>query len=110
MPPPTIPIIPRYPQPDFHSFHRYAYQGFLFILKGIYDKILQKETNNANADITFRVSPQKFDVYLDDPFGHFLNYIFGFSMIIGYSLPLSINIYRIVKEKETKVKEYMKIL
>ena len=97
-------------QPDFHSFHRYAYQGFLFILKGIYDKILQKETNNPNADITFRVSPQKFDVYLNDPFGHFLNYIFGFSMIIGYSLPLSINIYRIVKEKETKVKEYMKIM
>jgi len=97
-------------QPDFHSFHIYAYQGFLFTLKKIYDKILQIETKNPYADITFRVSPQKFDVYLDDSFGYYLNYILGFFMIIAYSLPLSINIYRIVKEKESKIKEFMKIM
>ena len=43
-------------------------------------------------------------------FGYFLNYIFGFSMIIAYSLPLPRIIYRIVKEKETKVKEFMKLI
>ena len=97
-------------QPDFHSFHKYAYQGFLFILKNIYDKILQIETKDPNADITFRVSPQKFSVYLEDSFNYFLMFIFGFFMIISYSLPLSINIYRIVKEKESKIKEFMKIM
>ena len=41
---------------------------------------------------------------------YFINILLGFFVIIAYALPLSINIYRLVKEKESRVKEGMKIM
>ena len=97
-------------QPDFDSFNIYCYRGFLFTLKLIYDNILKLETGNPWAEIIFTVVPQKYEKYVYDSFGEFYNFILGFFIIIAYALPLSINIYRLVKEKETRIKECMKIM
>ena len=96
--------------PDLRSYYKYAFQGFLYVEKLLFDLILKKETKNPLADITFRVVPQKYEIDIDDYFSYFLNMIIGFFMLIAYALPLSINIYRLVKEKESRVKEGMKIM
>ena len=97
-------------QPDFISYHKYAYYGFIYILKLIYDIILKKETNYPFSNIIFKVIPQKYEKLTYDSFCYFLHFILGFFIFIAYALPLSINIYRLVKEKESRVKEGMKIM
>ena len=97
-------------QPDFYNYHTYTYEGFLYLLKLIYDLILKKETMNPFAEISFTVAPQKYEKLTKDSFRYFLNFILGFFVLIAYALPLSINIYRLVKEKESRAKEGMKIM
>ena len=97
-------------QPDFISFEQYLFSGFLMIHKIIYDFILQKETHNPFAEIKFRIMAQKYDKYLYNVFNNFLSMILGFFVLIAYALPLAINIYKLVKEKETRAKEGMKIM
>ena len=96
-------------QPNFNGYNTYTDRGFLFILKSIYDLILLKETNDDTVDISFRTMPQKFQKEKDDPFSMF-RFSLGFSIFIAYALPLTINLYKIVKEKESRVKEGMKIM
>ena len=97
-------------QPDFDSYKKYLSRGFLMIQKMIYDYVLKKETGNSNAEISLRLIAQKYDKYLYNIFNNFLSMLFGFFVLITYALPLSINIYRLVKEKETRAKEGMKIM
>ena len=97
-------------QPDFVSFEKYLFSGFLMIHKIIYDFILQKETNNPDAEIKLGIIAQKYDKYLYNIFNDFLSMLLGFFILIAYALPLAINIYKLVKEKETRAKEGMKIM
>ena len=80
------------------------------IHKFIYDYILQKETNNPNAEINYRIVAQKYNKYLYNVFNENLSMLFGIFILIAYSFPLSINIYKLVKEKESGAKEGMKIM
>lgn len=97
-------------QPDLESYYKYSSGRFLFIQKMIYDIILKRETGNSDATINLKIIPQKYDEYLQNIFNNFLSKLLGFFVLIAYTLPLSINIYRLVKEKETRAKEGMKIM
>ena len=96
-------------QPNLKAYNIYTDKGFLFILKSIYQLILLKETNDDTVDISFRSMPQKYPKLIDDSFS-FFRFCLGFSIFIAYALPLTINLYKIVKEKESRVKEGMKIM
>ena len=80
------------------------------IQKFFYDFVLQQETGNSKAKIDAIICPKKYGKYISDPFAKNLGMLLGFFSLIAYAIPLSINIYRIVKEKETKAKEGMKIM
>ena len=97
-------------QPDFESYYEYSSGRFLFFQKMIYDIVLKTETGNLDAKIDLNIVPQKYDVYFQNIFNDYLSKLLGFFVLIAYSLPLSINIYRFVKEKETRAKEGMKIM
>ena len=97
-------------QPDFNSYWKYIKQGFLVIQKIIYDYILRKETNNNDAEINLVIYAQKCDKYLFNTFYSFLSMLLGFFVLVAYALPLSIYINKLVKEKESKAKEGMKIM
>ena len=97
-------------QPDFPSFKKYIDEGFLANQKIIYDYILKEDNFYSNAEINMRIIAQKYDTYLYNSFYNFLSMIFGFFVLIGYSLPLTINIFKLVKEKESRAKEGMKIM
>ena len=97
-------------QPDFYSYKTYMKNGFLIVHKILYDYVLQKETNNTEAEINYRLIPQKYDKYLYNVLDNYLSILFGIFVLIAYAFPLSINIYRLIKEKENKSKEIMKIM
>jgi len=97
-------------QPDFNSFGRYIQSGFFMSQKIFYDYVLQEETNNQNAEITYSICPKKYDKFISDAFVRNISLLLCFFTIVAYALPLTINIYRIVKEKETRAKEGMKIM
>ena len=61
------------------------------IQKMIYDFVLRKETGKSNAEIKLRLNANKYDEYLYSSFYSFLSMIFGFFMLVGYSIPLTIN-------------------
>ena len=97
-------------QPDFNSFMKYTQSGFFMSQKLFYDYVLQEETGNPKARINGIICPKKYDKYINDPFARNLQMLLGMFSIIAYAAPLIINIYRTVKEKETKAKEGMKIM
>ena len=97
-------------QPDFHSYMLYTQSGFFMSQKFFYDYILQEETGNPKAEINAIICPKKYNNYINDPFARNLQMLLGMFSIIAYAGPLIINLYRIVKEKETKAKEGMKIM
>ena len=76
----------------------------------MYDYVLQKETGNSDAEINFYIIPQKYHEKLYNLFYQFLYEVISIFVLVAYAFPLSINIYRLVKEKETKAKEIMIIM
>ena len=96
--------------PDMNSYERYVDSGYLYIMKVVYDYILQNETGNTNAHVNYGVMPMKYTTYLEDTFGRFIGFILPFFLVIAYLIPLTMLVSRMVTEKETKAKEGMKIM
>ena len=94
-------------QENLIFFEYYKTSGFLMTLKVIYDYILQEITNDPTAEINFSVIGMKYDEIIKDTFHKFLD-LLGFFIIISYSIPLSINIYKEIHFRETKKKEYLR--
>ena len=97
-------------QPDYISYAKYMSSNFFMSQKLFYDYVLQEETSNPNAEINAIIYPKKYGKYINDPFAENCQMLLGMFSIIAYAGPLIINIYRIVKEKESKAKEGMKIM
>ena len=118
----TYPRIPKIPSsnidnldpfrilPDFDSFNLYKSSGFLFVQKLLYDYVLQEETGDSNAEIFYKIVPQKYEEKISNFFNEILEFILPLFIIIAYAFPLCINIYRLIKEKESRAKEIMKIM
>ena len=94
-------------QENLKVFDYYKTSGYLMTMKIIYDYMLQEITNNPNAEINFSVIGVKYDEILKDPFHRFLS-LLGFFIIISYSIPFSINIYKEIHFREIRKKEYLK--
>ena len=97
-------------QPDFQSYNRYLKSGFFMAQKVFYDYLLKRETNEPNAELNIIIGPKKYDRYINDAFVPNVSFFLTFFTIIAYALPLTINVFRIIKEKETRAKEGMKIM
>ena len=52
----------------------------------------------------------KYIDYRDDSFGEFMGYMIGVILVMAYMSPLSLYVYRMVGDKESKIKESMKIM
>ena len=97
-------------QIDPRSNTKYREYGYLMVMKIIYDYILKEVSKNESAEFNFVVANQKFDSYFKDDFQYSLGFMLGFCIIIAYVVPLCFNIFKLVKEKETRAKEGMKIM
>ena len=97
-------------QPDYQSLSKYIQSGFFMSQKMFYDFVLQRETGKLNAEINYIISPKKYNKYIKDSFVNNISLLLAFFTIIAYALPMTINVYRMVKEKESRAKEGMKIM
>ena len=95
--------------PDMAAYHLFVLNGYNQIQKIIMEYILKKE---KNLDLTFNfgMMAMKYEKFKTDPFGMFVGYIVPFFIVIAYMCPLCLYVLRIVREKETKAKEGMKIM
>lgn len=96
--------------PNFEYYDKWHKSGFLQIKRIIYEIILKDVTKNSEASIEFGMLPYKFLNYYSDTFGNLIAGIVPFFLIIAYNFPLCLLIFRMVKEKETKAREGMKIM
>ena len=98
--------------PDMDSYDFYINNGLNFIQKIIGEYIID-DINNQNtvvANIEIGMVAQKYDFFRTDPFGAFVGYIIPIFIVIAYMCPLCLYVLRMVREKETKAKEGMKIM
>ena len=95
--------------PDMAAYHLFVHSGFNQIQKIIMEYILNKETNKV-LTFNYGMMAMKYEKFKTDPFGAFVGYIVPFFIVIAYMCPLCLYVLRIVREKETKAKEGMKIM
>ena len=96
--------------PDLRSYMRYKNGAYSYMMKIINQYILRKETNNNNAELNYGIAAMKYIDYRSDSFGEFMGYMIGVILVMAYMSPLSLYVYRMVGDKETKIKESMKIM
>ena len=96
--------------PDLRSYMRYKNGAYSYMMKVINQYILRKETNNDNAELNYGIAAMKYIDYRSDSFGEFMGYMIGVIMVMAYMSPLSLYVYRMVGDKESKIKESMKIM
>ena len=96
--------------PDLISYMKYKNGAYSYMMKIVNQYILRKESHNNNAELNYGIAAMKYIDYRDDAFGQFMGYMIGVMIVLAYMCPLSLYIYRIVGEKESKIKEGMKIM
>ena len=96
--------------PDFDSYYLYRRSGYLVVQKMLYDYVLRNETGKKNAKINYNIIPEKYEEKTYNLINQFMDQIISIFILIAYAIPLSINIYRLIKEKESRAKELMKII
>ena len=96
--------------PNLSSFLLYKNGAYSYMMKIVNQHILRKETENDEAELNYGITAMKYIDYRVDSFGNFLGYMITIILVIAYMSPLSLYVYRIVGEKETKTKEGMKIM
>ena len=78
-------------------------------MKIVTDYIYSQEIGNETK-INFGIIPMKYESFKKDPFGNIKGEIGSFFMIIAYVSNLGIYVYKMVLEKEIKVKGGMKMM
>ena len=96
--------------PDFDSYDLYLRSGYLVVQKMLYDYVLRNETGKKNAKINYNIIPEKYEEKTYNLINQFMDQIISIFILIAYAIPLSINIYKLIKEKESRAKELMKIM
>ena len=108
---PNSPYLNNYFQtvPDLFSYTKYQYNGYTYIMKLITDYIYSQEINNKTK-INFGILPMKYNSYKYDYFLDMVDETLSFFIMVAYISNLGLYVYRMVLEKEIKVKEGMKIM
>ena len=96
--------------PDIQSYMRYKNGAYSYMMKLMNQYILRKETHDDNAELNYGIAAMQYIDYRSDSFGEFMGYMIGVILVMAYMSPLSLYVYRMVGDKESKIKESMKIM
>lgn len=101
--------------PDTDSYGKYKQSGILFMMNLINNAILTDKYNsngsgNIQPKIAAGITAMKYPVYSADQIERVLGFLVPFILVVIYMIPLIVFTYRMVKDKETRVKEGMKIM
>lgn len=108
------PLSPFTSTPQMDLYDLWKESGYVFIMNQINNIILKetanKDVNNDNYRLTAGILPMKYPDYEDDKSGQLIEFTVPFFLIVIYMIPMILFVYRMVGDKETKVKEGMKIM
>lgn len=96
--------------PDIDDYREYTQNGFALLQNWVANTILKRKTGVSTASIVSMVVPSRLPPYTEDDFARLLTGVFSFFVIIMYVPPIYRTAYRIVQEKENKVKESMRMM
>ena len=96
--------------PDLKSFMRYQNGAYSYMMKVVNQYILRRETGILTAELNYGIAAMQYIDYRADSFGEFMGYMIGVILVMAYMTPLSLYVYRMVGDKESKIKESMKIM
>ena len=96
--------------PDLKSFMRYQNGAYSYMMKVVNQYILRRETGISTAELNYGIAAMQYIDYRTDSFGEFMGYMIGVILVMAYMTPLSLYVYRMVGDKESKIKESMKIM
>lgn len=108
---PYLPPVNRFTsKADLSSFNLITQQGFADLQNWIANEILREKTGIANASIAATVVPFYTDSYISDDFESLLGNMLGLFLLLVYVPPVYRLIFNIVSEKESRVRESMKMM
>ena len=96
--------------PDLKSFEIYENGLYNYVIKVVNEYMLQEITENQNAKINYAITPMTYKEANSDDWGQFFASTITIVMTLAFMVPLSLYIYKMVYEKESRVKEGMKIM
>lgn len=110
MPNQELPAVDEYQRkPNFEAFDQYRKGGYTYLQNIIANAILRNSRGNG-AYISMVYTGMKTSKYNDDDFATAATSMWNFFMLIIFIAPLYRFLYNSVAEKETKVREAMKIM
>lgn len=99
------------------EFDLWLKSGFITIQNLLNNVILEalykSKINNSGSlipRITSGILSMKYPLFTTDDFEQVLNFIVPFFLVVIYMIPLIVFVFRMVKDKETRVKEGMKMM
>lgn len=107
--------------PDLDSHEKWLRSSYMYMVNLISNAIMNKEIDLENSGrgqdslipkgrITSGFTAMKFPTYQDDEFAAFIGFLVPFFIVIAYLTPIIIYSFRMVRDKETRLKEGMKIM
>ena len=96
--------------PDADSYTSYSWNGFAYLQNWVANTILKRTTGNPDAHIITMTVPTILPRLKLDFFGQIIQQVFTFFVLVMFIPPLYRTVYRIVQEKESRVKESMKMM
>lgn len=96
--------------PKIEDYNDYLNSGFGYMQNWVANTILKRKTGIPTASIVAMTVPARLPPYTEDEFGRVIEGVLTFIMIIMFVPPVYRTTYRIVSEKESKVKESMRMM
>ena len=97
-------------QPDLDAYTRFQHNGFVFYNTIIANQILMNESQNWNALINMVLQPLPTETNVADPFISGLAILLPLFLLLAYIPPVYNMTFKIVREKESRAKETMRIM
>ena len=96
--------------PEIDDYMKYSLQGFAYMQNWVANAILRHKTGNPGAQIAAFTIPQRMGDTVKDDFVFLIKGVLTFFILVMFIPPLYRTVYRIVAEKESRVKESMKMM
>lgn len=98
--------------PMIDEYIKWQKSGAIYVINLINNAIVQDSytLNSIKPVIRGSVIPMKYPNYEKDDIGRILSFLVPFFIVVIYMIPLIIFVYRMIRDKELRIKEGMKIM
>jgi hypothetical protein len=96
--------------PQVQEYAFYSYYGFGYLQNWAANTILKQETRTETASISVMTVPMKIPPMIKDPFAFLLGIVAPYIFMLMYIPMLYRTTFRIVQEKEQRIRETMRMM